>query len=195
MVASPLLSTSTRSAGSETAASVAEAAVTGDARAALRRPLRTLLPGKVVLRRHNGAVRFGRDATTRRGHGCCATTLPSVARRMDLQNVPLWPQVPASRPGPFSRLPSPQKCSRLVAAVAGNSRHVAGKSRACGGLLLCFSRHSGARRSFLRRKKRIVGGCLSIYVRRSGGDVHNAPSVAEQPKSAECSTESMMWQP
>jgi len=27
----------------------------------------------------------------------------------------------------------------------------------------------------LRRKKRIVGGCLSIYVRRSGGDVHNAP--------------------
>jgi len=53
---------------------------------------------------------------------------------------------------------------------------VAGKSRACGGLLRCFSRHSGARRSFLRRKKRIVGGCLRIYVRSSGGDVHNAPS-------------------
>ena len=42
-----------------------------------------------------------------------------------------------TRPCPFSRLPSPQKSSRLVAAVAGNSRHVAGKSRACGGPLRC----------------------------------------------------------
>ena len=101
---------------------------------------------------------------------------------------------------PYSRLPFPQKSSRLVAAVAGKSRHVAGKSRACGGLLRCFSRHSGTRRSFLRRKKRIVGGCLSIYVRRSGGDVHNAPCgcrTAEicRNSNIQCSTESMMWQP
>ena len=89
---------------------------------------------------------------------------------------PALPLIHTIRPVPYSRLPSPQKSSRLVAAVAGNSRHVAGKSRACGGLLRCFSRHSGARRSFLRRKKRIVGGCLRIYVRSSGGDVHNAPS-------------------
>ena len=86
------------------------------------------------------------------------------------------PRLPTNRPIPFSRLPSPQKSSRLVAAVAGNSRHVAGTSRACGGLLRCFSRHSGTQRSFLRRKNRIVGGCLRIYVRSSGGDVHNAPS-------------------
>ena len=79
------------------------------------------------------------------------------------------------RPVPYSRLPSPQKSSRLVADVAGNSRHVAGKSRACSGLLRCFSHHSGPRRSFLRLRKRMMGGCLSIYVRRSGGDVHNAP--------------------
>ena len=80
-----------------------------------------------------------------------------------------------TRPIPYSRLPFPQKSSRLVAAVAGNSRHVAGKSRACGGLLRCFPIVASAQRSFLRRKNRIVGGCLSIYVRRSGGDVHNAP--------------------
>ena len=39
---------------------------------------------------------------------------------------------------PYSRLPFPQKSSRTVAAVDGKSRHVAGKSRACGGLVRCF---------------------------------------------------------
>jgi hypothetical protein len=80
-----------------------------------------------------------------------------------------------TRPVPYSLLPFPQKSSRLVAAVAGKSRHVAGKSRACGGLLRCFPIFSSAQRSFSRRKNRIVGGCFCIYVRRSGGDVHNAP--------------------
>ena len=41
------------------------------------------------------------------------------------QGVPWRP----ARPFPYSRLPFPQKSSRLVAAVAGKSRHVAGKSR------------------------------------------------------------------
>jgi uncharacterized membrane protein YadS len=72
---------------------------------------------------------------------------------------------------------------------------VAGKSRACGGLLRCFRIIlARAAHSCASKNASLAAACASTCGAAAAMSTTRL-AAPEQPKSAECSTESMMWQP